>query len=69
LTCLKDSVIDYDLKRNIEIVKWDENVENGTLGIKRDANLQLLLFFHCYDDVKAVLINHLIIIIYAAVYT
>jgi hypothetical protein len=55
LICLTDSVINYDFKRNIEIVKWNGNVVNGILGIKRDANLQSLEFFHSYDDVREVL--------------
>jgi hypothetical protein len=57
LICIIDSLIDYDLKRNTEIVKWEGNVVNGPLGMKRDANLQSIEFFHSYDDVKAVLIG------------
>jgi hypothetical protein len=30
---------------------------NGTLGMKRDANLQSIEFLHSYEDVKAVLIG------------
>jgi hypothetical protein len=51
---LIDSVINYDLKRNREIVKWEGNVVNGILGMKRDANLKLIVFFHSYDDVREV---------------
>jgi hypothetical protein len=57
LIYLIDSLIDYDLKRNTEIVKCEGNVVNGTLGMKRDANLQSLEFFHSYKDVEAVLIG------------
>jgi hypothetical protein len=39
----------------MEIVKSDGNVVNGTLGMKRDANLQLIEFFHSYEDVREVL--------------
>jgi hypothetical protein len=56
LICLIDSVIDYDLKRNTEIVKCNGNIVNGILGMKRDANLQLLVFFHSYDDIRVVYI-------------
>jgi hypothetical protein len=56
IICLIDSVNDYDLKRNTEIMKCYANLENGILGMKRDVNLQLLEFFHSYDDVRAVLI-------------
>jgi hypothetical protein len=35
----------------------DDSVGNGLLDMKRDANLQLLVFFHSYDDVREVLIN------------
>jgi hypothetical protein len=52
-----DSVIDYDSKRNTEIMKCDTNIENGILGMKRDANLQLVKFFYSYDDMRAVLIS------------
>jgi hypothetical protein len=69
LICLIDSLIDYDLKRNTEIIKWNGNVVNGTLGMKRDANLQLLMFFHSYDDIRSVLINHSVIIINTFNYT
>jgi hypothetical protein len=55
LICLLGSLIEYDLKRNAEIEKWEGNVVNGTLGLKRDANLQSLDFFHSYEDVKEVL--------------
>jgi hypothetical protein len=53
--CLIDSLIEYDLKRNTEIEKCDGNVVNGTLGLKRDVNLQSLEFFHSYVDVREVL--------------
>jgi hypothetical protein len=56
IICLLDSVNDYDSKRNTEIMKCDGKV-NGIIGMKRDANLQLLVFFHSYDDIRAVLIN------------
>jgi hypothetical protein len=36
-------------------VKWDGNVVNGILGLKRDGNLQLVVFFHSYDDIREVL--------------
>jgi hypothetical protein len=39
----------------MEIEKWEGNVLNGTIGMKRDANLQSLEFFHSYDDVREVL--------------
>jgi hypothetical protein len=55
LICLIDSLIDYDRKRNMEIVKFEGNVVNGILGMKRDANLQSLVFFHSYEDIRAVL--------------
>jgi hypothetical protein len=55
LICLIDSLIEYDLKRNTEIEKCEGNVVNGTLGMKRDANLQSLEFFHSYEDIKEVL--------------
>jgi hypothetical protein len=55
LICFIDSLIEYDLKRNAEIEKCEVNVVNGTLGMKRDANLQSLEFFHSYDDVGEVL--------------
>jgi hypothetical protein len=44
--CLKDSYIDYEVKRNMEIVNWDVNVVNGILDLKRNANLKLVVFFH-----------------------
>jgi hypothetical protein len=54
LICLIDSLIDYDHKRNTKIVKWNGNVVNGTLGMKRDANLLSTEFFHSYDDTREV---------------
>jgi hypothetical protein len=42
--------------RNAEIVKCDGNVVNGTLGMKRDTNLQLIEFFLSYKDIREVLI-------------
>jgi hypothetical protein len=54
LICIIDSMVDYDLKRNAEIEKCDGNVVNGTLGLKRDANLQSLELFHSYEDVREV---------------
>jgi hypothetical protein len=66
--CLIDSVIDFDLKRNTEIVKWEGNVVNGILGMKRDVNLQLIVFFHSYDDIREVLINLVIMIVNAINY-
>jgi hypothetical protein len=30
---------------------------NGIIGMKRDANLQLIEFFHSYDDATEVLIG------------
>jgi hypothetical protein len=60
---LLDSVNDYDVKRNTEIMKWNANVENGILGMRRDINLQLLQFFHSYDDIKEVLINFPLLLI------
>jgi hypothetical protein len=44
-------------------VKCDGNVVNGILGMKRDANLQLLVFFHFYDDIIEVYIYYWINII------
>jgi hypothetical protein len=38
LICWLDSVIDYDLKKNTEILKWDANVMNGTLVMKSTIN-------------------------------
>jgi hypothetical protein len=35
---------------------------NGTLGMKRDVNLQTVVFFHSYEDMREVLANQLIII-------
>jgi hypothetical protein len=58
LICLKDSLIDYNLKRNTEIVKWNGNVKNGILGMNRDISLQLIVFFHSYDDVRKVLFGY-----------
>jgi hypothetical protein len=43
--CFTDSLIDYNLKMNMEIEKWVGNVPNRILGMKRDANLQLILPF------------------------
>jgi hypothetical protein len=57
IICLIDSLIDYDLKKDTEIEKWEGNVVNGALGMKRDANLQSIEFLHSYEDVKAVLIG------------
>jgi hypothetical protein len=57
LICLLDSVIGYDFERNRKVGKWNGNVVNGILGMKRDANLQLVVFFHSYDDIIAVLIS------------
>jgi hypothetical protein len=54
LICLIDSFIDYSQKRNTEVVKWEGNVENGTLGMKRDVNLKSLEFYHSYDDIRTV---------------
>jgi hypothetical protein len=51
-----DSLIEYDLKRNAEIVKCEANVMNGLVGAKRDVNLQLIVFFLSYDDIRAVYI-------------
>jgi hypothetical protein len=56
LIYLIDSLIGYDLKRNEEIVKYEGNVMNGILGAKRDVNLQLIVFFLSYDDIRAVYI-------------
>jgi hypothetical protein len=39
----------------MEIEKWEGNVVNGTLGMKRDANLQSIEFFHSYKDIREVL--------------
>jgi hypothetical protein len=55
LICLIDSLIDYDQKRNAEIVKCEGNVVNGVVGMKRDANLQSIEFFHSYEDIREVL--------------
>jgi hypothetical protein len=55
LICLIDSLIDYNLKRNTEVENCDGNVVNGILGLKRDANLQSLEFFHSYEDIREVL--------------
>jgi hypothetical protein len=63
LICLIDSLINYDLKRNAETEKWEGNVVNGTLGLKRDANLQLIVFFHSYEDIREVFIGHKLIFI------
>jgi hypothetical protein len=52
---LIDSLIEYDLKRNMEIVKLEGNIPNGIIGLKRDANLQSLVFFHSYEDMREVL--------------
>jgi hypothetical protein len=52
---LIDSVIDYDLKRNIEVASLEGNVVNGIIGMKRDANLRSLVFFHSYEDIREVL--------------
>jgi hypothetical protein len=52
-----DSAIDYNSKRNTEIMKCDANLENGILDMKRDVNLLLVVFFHSYDDIRAVLIS------------
>jgi hypothetical protein len=41
----------------MEIEKWEGNVVNGTLGMKRDANLQSIEFFHSYDDAREVSIG------------
>jgi hypothetical protein len=49
-----DSVIDYDFKRNTEVVKWEGNIVNGIIGMKRDTNLESLEFFHSYEDIKEV---------------
>jgi hypothetical protein len=38
----------------MEIVKSDGNVVNGILGLKTDANLQSLEFFHSYEDMREV---------------
>jgi predicted DNA-binding antitoxin AbrB/MazE fold protein len=50
-----DSLIDYDQKRNMEIVNSDGNVVKGTLGLKRDINLQTIEFLHSYEDIREVL--------------
>jgi hypothetical protein len=42
---------------------WEGNVVNGILGMKRDSNLQTLEFFHSYEDIREVLVYHLIIIV------
>jgi hypothetical protein len=55
LIYLIDSLIEYDLKRNTEIVSSDGNVVNGIIGLKRDTNLQSLEFFHSYEDIREVL--------------
>jgi ribosome-binding ATPase YchF (GTP1/OBG family) len=55
--CLIDSLIEYDQKRNTEIVNSEGNVVNGIIGLKRDANLQTIEFFHSYEDVREVLIG------------
>jgi hypothetical protein len=60
MICLIDSVINYESKRNTEIMNYDANLKNGSLDMKRDANLQLLAFFHSYDDIRAVFICKLI---------
>jgi hypothetical protein len=65
---LIDSLIDYDLKKNREIVKWEGNVMNGMLGLKRDVNLQSLVFFHSYEDIREVLTNDLIFFILVFIY-
>jgi hypothetical protein len=54
LIYLIDSVNDYDLRRNTEIVKLEGNVVNGIVGMKRDANLLLIEFFHTYGDIREV---------------
>jgi hypothetical protein len=55
IICIIDSLIECDLKRNMEVVNCDGNVPNGIIGLKRDANLQSLEFFHSYEDIKEVL--------------
>jgi hypothetical protein len=39
------------------MVKCDGNVVNGTLGMKRDANLQSIVFFQSYEDVREVFLG------------
>jgi hypothetical protein len=39
----------------MEVVEWNGNVVNGTLGMKRDVNLLSLEFFHSYEDIREVL--------------
>jgi hypothetical protein len=51
-----DSINCYDSERKAEIMKWEGNVVNGILGLKRDANLLSLVFFHSYDDIREVYI-------------
>jgi hypothetical protein len=41
----------------MEIEKWEGNVLNGIIGIKRDANLQSIEFLHSYEDVREVFIG------------
>jgi hypothetical protein len=55
LICLIDSLIEYDLKRNMVIVSLEGNIVNGTLSMKRDANLQSIEFFHSYEDIGEIL--------------
>jgi hypothetical protein len=47
-------LVEYDPKRNKEIEKCKANVVNGILGMKRDANLQSLVFFHSYESIREV---------------
>jgi hypothetical protein len=55
---LIDLFIDYNLKRNTKIEKWEGNIPNGILGIQRDVNLHSLVFFHSYEDIREVLFGY-----------
>jgi hypothetical protein len=54
LICFIDTLVDYDLKRNTEVENCKANLVNGILGMRRDLNLQSLVFLHSYDDVREV---------------
>jgi hypothetical protein len=50
------------------MVKCKANVVNGVLGMKRDANLLSIVFFHSYEDTREVLFGYSFNIFYAFVY-
>jgi hypothetical protein len=49
-----DRIFDFNSLKNAEMKKWNCNIEDGLLGMKRDCNLKLIRFLDSYRDIRMV---------------